>query len=402
MTSSIIQLRRSFQVALAACLALLVPMLSLADMSQTQAFATQSEILVPTDLLKPTVIEIVVNSYASDDRTLMVWSSSTMASVPHYYKIDRQKVLVPISVSNEEENLAALTDNNEVTFVNFPLINGEETVTQLMIEAESSVRASGINVSLASNVIAPKSVKITALNKQSSPDDQVGSQVLYTGQLSTADGRIKFPTTSADVWLVEFTHTQPLRLTELSLAQEGRPTTERRTLRFLAQPDESYTLYANPNGPQSAVRQAYSLSAVKEVVIGTLSPKQPNPYYVESDKDNDGVVDRLDNCPTLSNSDQADIDGNKVGDTCDDWDVDGLINSVDNCPNLPNQNQRDEDGDGLGDVCDDEESRLTEKYPWISWLGLLMAAMAIGSMFWLVHTAPKPDMKKKEEEDTVV
>src|SRR3989338_658229 len=377
MTSSIIQLRRSFQVALAACLALLVPMLSLADMSQTQAFATQSEILVPTDLLKPTVIEIVVNSYASDDRTLMVWSSSTMASVPHYYK-------------------------NEVTFVNFPLINGEETVTQIMIEAESSVRASGINVSLASNVIAPKSVKITALNKQSSPDDQVGSQVLYTGQLSTADGRIKFPTTSADVWLVEFTHTQPLRLTELSLAQEGRPTTERRTLRFLAQPDESYTLYANPNGPQSAVRQAYSLSAVKEVVIGTLSPKQPNPYYVESDKDNDGVVDRLDNCPTLSNSDQADIDGNKVGDTCDDWDVDGLINSVDNCPNLPNQNQRDEDGDGLGDVCDDEESRLTEKYPWISWLGLLMAAMAIGSMFWLVHTAPKPDMKKREEKDTVV
>lgn len=56
--------------------------------------------------------------------------------------------------------------------------------------------------------------------------------------------------------------------------------------------------------------------------------------------DQDGVCQGDDNCPDVPNPDQADRDGDFVGDACD------------NCPNNANANQADADGDGLGDACD--------------------------------------------------
>jgi len=78
------------------------------------------------------------------------------------------------------------------------------------------------------------------------------------------------------------------------------------------------------------------------------------------DTDHDGVPDPLpghdprppcrpgamapgtcyDNCPLTPNPDQADDDGDGIGNACD------------NCPAVANPDQRDSDGDGVGDVCD--------------------------------------------------
>jgi hypothetical protein len=69
-------------------------------------------------------------------------------------------------------------------------------------------------------------------------------------------------------------------------------------------------------------------------------------YIIEPlDSDGDGVVDRDDNCPDVSNTDQADTDADGYGDVCDsctDTDSDGYGNpgysdqtcASDNCPDL--------------------------------------------------------------------
>jgi len=53
------------------------------------------------------------------------------------------------------------------------------------------------------------------------------------------------------------------------------------------------------------------------------------------DGDGDGVIDSIDNCPTISNPDQANLDGDAFGDACDDdRDGDGVLNGDDACPDI--------------------------------------------------------------------
>ncbi len=106
------------------------------------------------------------------------------------------------------------------------------------------------------------------------------------------------------------------------------------------------------------------------------------------DSDNDSIIDNLDNCPNTANTNQANFDGDTLGDVCDsDSDNDGVVNgdqcqysplgstvdpntgcpviildadndtildSVDNCPITANANQANFDGDALGDACDSD------------------------------------------------
>jgi gliding motility-associated-like protein len=73
----------------------------------------------------------------------------------------------------------------------------------------------------------------------------------------------------------------------------------------------------------------------------------------DDDDDNDGVLDINDNCPLISNSDQADNDFDGMGDVCDDDDDnDGVLDVNDNCPFVYNPGQEDRDNDGMGDACD--------------------------------------------------
>ncbi|WP_010136896.1 collagen-binding domain-containing protein, partial [Ochrovirga pacifica] len=77
---------------------------------------------------------------------------------------------------------------------------------------------------------------------------------------------------------------------------------------------------------------------------------------VDQDQDNDGVNDDVDNCPTVANADQADLDNDGQGDVCDnDDDGDGVNDDVDNCPTVANPSQNDLDNDGQGDACDEDD-----------------------------------------------
>ena len=131
-------------------------------------------------------------------------------------------------------------------------------------------------------------------------------------------------------------------------------------------------------------------------MIGSVL-SQNNPNYIIADTDNDGVPDISDNCVSLPNSDQLDVNNNLRGDSCDDFDQDGLINAKDNCPNNPNRDQKDTDSDGGGDVCDKEESRITEQHAWIPWVGMGFAALVLVTLLALTVRSTRVSEKENNK-----
>lgn len=73
----------------------------------------------------------------------------------------------------------------------------------------------------------------------------------------------------------------------------------------------------------------------------------------QTNSDGDSWLDYEDNCPTVDNEDQEDLDGNGVGDACEfNSDGDSHIDLFDNCPLVDNEDQADTDNDGIGEACE--------------------------------------------------
>ncbi len=107
-------------------------------------------------------------------------------------------------------------------------------------------------------------------------------------------------------------------------------------------------------------------------VLGTCTDDPDHDGY--GDTDDPANTCPVDNCPGLYNPDQADNDGDGIGDACDDCtDSDGdtygnpgfPLNTcpADNCPEAHNPDQLDTDGDTYGDACDECDTDPTKTEP---------------------------------------
>lgn len=319
----------------------------------------------------PTVIEVPFNDTTLERFDFAVLNQETNTFEPSFFR--QETARTPLTLSSDpaplEGSLPALLDGDERTSAEFRLPESEQGRLTLTLSSAQPVTASALTLLLDDHVALPLTVEVRALVN--------GTEKILLAGSKVHGPTILFPRTTAQSWTITFTYGQPLRIEELRLEQENAQASVR-ALRFLAQPGQTYRIYFDPDRRANPrVGESGDLQSAKDVVRVTAGTSQSNPAYVIADSDGDGVPDVRDNCISLANPDQQDLNGNGRGDACDDFDQDGIINSKDNCPNLPNRDQRDTDGDGIGDVCDTEESRVTERLPWLPWVGMGGAAVVL-------------------------
>ena len=151
------------------------------------------------------------------------------------------------------------------------------------------------------------------------------------------------------------------------------------------QANSTWDWVVSAGGEGDDVPDALSMSATGSPVVsfvsngdgayGLHSFEQRDQYDMgvwlyETDIDLDGILDGLDNCPEVSNNDQANLDGDAYGDVCDDdTDGDSVLDVDDDCPTgdvgWAANAMSDHDSDGCRDITedfDDDEDGIFDEY----------------------------------------
>jgi hypothetical protein len=327
----------------------------------------------------PTVVEVPVDE-AETRSDVAVLETDSQSFQPFVARVSSVRDLVPVGARSipRRDDDTLLTDGDRNSFVEYALPESGNGSVEIVLTAARPIASSSLSLRLDRYVALPRTIEVRTRDGQD-------EKTVLASSVPT-DETVRFPRTTAKEWSVRLTYAQPLRIGEISLIQEGGVATER-GVRFLALPGKTYRLYSMPDRPVSvATPEAGDLADDQGVRKLESVPSVANPSYSRADVDKDGVADLTDNCVRVANADQRDRDGNGRGDACEDFDRDGVINSLDNCPERPNRTQSDADGDKVGDACDGQESRLTEKNPWLPWAGMgLAAAVVVALLAFSVH-----------------
>tara|TARA_A100001015_G_scaffold260965_1_gene306097 strand:+ start:2322 stop:3482 length:1161 start_codon:yes stop_codon:yes gene_type:complete len=170
-------------------------------------------------------------------------------------------------------------------------------------------------------------------------------------------------------------------------------------IQFQARPGQKYKVFyggpINRIGYQSRSGQAFSSGKTVSVTLQKNNPRFPKDF------DGDGLNNRVDNCPFVSNPSQKDTDTDRVGNQCDnapqtknvrqsDLDRDGVGDIIDNCKLIANPKQSDRDDDGYGDACDGahakESLKITPQQTRLVAYGSILGLIIFGIFsIWRTH-----------------
>lgn len=352
--------------------------------------------LQKNDFVVPTVIDVPVNFHHDalkevivvDENENIVPTILTKRSSTHKIKFNAKDSLGTNTIQN-------VVDGDMNSFAEFPFSeNGkasggeyvvstithdknQEKITTKVAQSDSlnevsidilssePFKSDRFTIYFDKHIVNPSTIKLTSFDLNN------GNEKVLLSERPFTQKTVIFPEEYTNHYRVALGYNNPLRVSEIVF--DGSKVSEniRDYVRFIVQPKTAYSIFYNTN--KSIVidsGEIPSLRSQKNVPVIQPTDNQDNSLYKRADRDNDGIIDKEDNCVSVKNAEQTDLDHNGIGDACEDFDKDGIINSEDNCQNVANRNQLDIDGDGIGDACDEEESRFMEKYPWIPYFVL--------------------------------
>ena len=170
--------------------------------------------------------------------------------------------------------------------------------------------------------------------------------------------------------------------------------------------------------------------------ISSTTCQQGSCQTPNEDTDGDGIKDQGDNCPNTANADQGDVDGDSIGDTCDedndndglhdeweqryfdcltcanpddDSDRDGLTNIQEfNLYDGLNPTSADSDGDGIGDKEEidegsdplDPNSKPSSSAPWVIIAVIIAVALVGAAAFYYFKVMNKKPRRSRSPPPT--
>jgi Thrombospondin type 3 repeat len=317
------------------------------------------DVVLPNEIELPTVFKIdkSKNNIGEGEYGLVVDQNNELATLyTRFQKEDNSQPNVQStikSLSPTKEYIGFINDAIPNTFTEFDLDkDGGKASFEYNFGKISNLE--NVSFQLAAGVANPEMIEVLA--------EKNGEKFTIISKSRFLNGD-NFPPVKVDKIIINLYHSQVLRISEMFVTTGfGFDKTEaQQNYYFLAKPGSQYKAYLSGGRiPSSYETLPDNLGyEIKEVSIPRFINNIP---FTTKDTDKDGVLDQVDNCITVENADQADLDKNSRGDKCEDRDLDGVWDYKDNCTKSSNPDQKDTDKDGTGDVCDIDDSRLFQTF----------------------------------------
>ena len=300
--------KKSVALGLLVCL---IPGVSFAHDNVAQEIHFQQMFFVAApDIIVPTVVEVPLPNMSGQRTQFLVVDSTTQTyqAASFVQEFETEPVKIGINVNGTPRS--RLIDADQKTSETFPLPEVGTGLVEFFITGEEAFAASSLVIDLAQNVSLPVSIEITTQVE--------GEEVIVLAKNKPNSTQVRFPQVTAAEWFVAMEYMQPLRISELRFVQDNIQTDTSNSLRFLAQPETDYQVYFDPELYVSLeTAEAGNLATDLDVlVLDEVPVMEANPAFAFADSDADTIADQIDNCVSIVNTDQTDINNNGRGDVC--------------------------------------------------------------------------------------